>query len=557
MKLIAPILLVLMFLIHTSSLWKMETRALGSLYDPMAHAAMPGWYCKNVLTWNLHTDRYLAPVGVDLSTNFDSPFPLILTCPFTPLGSRVQFHFFGALQVALILLSAWLVARELFASSAWRLAYVMFAWWTGFYIFRVQEHLNLLSGLWGFQLLLWCALTVRFENRRNALTRGAAIGLVLAGSFHNVAMLTLPIVILVGFAYFQQRKGFANLLLAGVIATCLFGALFAPSIYAYLTRDLPRLASQRDYMNFDLLSFFLPWIDHPAYSWIALPKWDNLAHEKFNSVDALVWMGLALTLFHRGFWRNGFHRIILAIGIISLICSLGSNFEVNGVAVFPNPLEPLLRSLPPFSLSRSPARFATVTVLCLTFLAFALARAKWSNRTWFEKLGWSLVIWSIIVGPILNSRILMPTSDIDSWLPRTALSKIAAAPEDKLVAHIPSALMLDQTQNFLQLYHHHPITAGYVAYTAYDEPTLSKLAQDPVLGRLSCDTPSVPYNGDMQKLRDHLTHLKVGFIILNSASLTPTCTLLLSWFNELLQQPWLHRLETKGTYAVWEIDPLK
>lgn len=123
----ALVLLVLFFL-HTIPLWDVENKLVGGIEDPAAQSSMPEFYCSKILFWDFHDHRFFAPEGVSLANSYDSPFPMILTCPFGAMSSQAKFHMFAGLQVFLVLFCSWLVALLIFPNSAvWQIAYVGFA----------------------------------------------------------------------------------------------------------------------------------------------------------------------------------------------------------------------------------------------------------------------------------------------------------------------------------------------------------------------------------------------------------------------------------------------
>ncbi len=553
----ALLVLLPLFFIHTASLWNPGEKLAGGYGDPLAHAGIPEWYCSMIPQWQTRTDRFMAPFGVNMANSYDSPFPLILTCPFSGLGTIGQFHLFAALQVLLILLSSWMVARVLFREESWRIAYVLFAWWTGFYIGRVQEHYTLLSGLWGFQFLLWIALAVDVRRARDVLLAGLLLGLTFSGSFHNIAMLGMPALLLVGYVFWTQRARLKSLAVARnisgalVIFVAVFGYLFGPFVEGYFTQDLRRLPGDRGFYSLDLLS---PFVAHPLNWMHALTgRWARIPSEALNSFDLVVLVAAVWALTRKSFWSGRLERVLFAVAALSLIAALGPVIRFNQTELFANPLDAILAQLPPFSFSRTPGRFAAVTGLCLTYFALTFLHRR------FLPLGWkvpaALCAWVLIMGPAMNREILLPTLEYRRIFPMTGIEAIRQAPAEFIVAHIPAAYAQDP-QNFLQIFHEKKITSGYLSYATYTDETLIPHANDPFLSQLGCNQTVLPFrNGELMRapyaLRAHAVSKNLRVWILNKRILSdPNCADLLAWLRQIVKQPWMKLIEENENYAI-------
>lgn len=550
--------LTFLVLLHTSTLWSPSERLAGSMGDTLAHASLPQWFCRNVVMGDLHLDRFLAPWGADAATNYDSPFPLILTCPLVELGGPVQFHFFVFLQICLIVIGAWSVARQIFpANEVWQVAYVLFVWFTGFYFAQSLEHFTLFSGIWGFQFVLWSALTANPRSRANMSVRGLFIGLVFAGTFHNLAMLAIPVLALGAWAVYRQwpmrNVEALNLLISAAIAFIVIGVLFAPAIHAYITQDLVSTSGVRGLYSADLIGLFIPSITSRLYYWafeVVKVPFSLITHfERINSMDILVWIPLFASLGIRKFWRQSSYRILAGLAVLFFFLSLGPVVEFQETALFANPLNWLLNVFP-LSLSRTPGRLLLVTVLALTFIAFCASRDLWARKKWFNGLGLGVIFWALLTGPGLNDTPFVRTTEIDAFLPRNALNIIRDSTLGKIVGHIPAAPIADASQNFLQLYHGKPITAGYLAYTAYT----GKKFDWPLEGLNPCSStlPIVPATPEL--IRNSLIGFGIRHLIVNrDLIMDPTCESVVNWTNSLAGVPWIHKIGENAIYSIFEI----
>ncbi len=517
---------------HTLPLWDVENRLAGGFGDPLAHASMPGWYCAKVLTWDLHTTQFLAPAGVDLNNNYDSPFPLVLTCAFQSLGPHAQFHIFAALEILLILLTAWLVARRLFPDrELWQIAYIGFAWWTGFYMARVHQHYTLLAGIWGFQAMIWMALTLDWRNWKRMAGYGAVAGLVFVGTFHNIAMLSVPFAILLGRSLWRAErnlKTLASVTVAGMTLCLTFFFFFGPSLLGYLAGDLPRAFGDRGLYNLDLASPLLPWMNSKLYEWFGVTS--PLDFERYNGLDLVVFALVVVAAVRRELLRLPLAKPLLAIALLSWLCSLGPEFRFWGQVLTTNPLESLIGTLPPFGFSRTPARFFIVSVLALTFLAFAFLATR-KLPAW---LPLALIAWVALTGPALNGEWTVPTVEFRPIFPMQALGQIRSDQESKIVLTIPTALASDPTHNFMQLFHQKPITSGYLAYTAHTPKALAFMNSDPILSQMNCDGAIFAFRGDgifttPELVRAHLIRTGIRYVIANKMLIAqPQCQKLMA-----------------------------
>lgn len=548
----AVILLLMLFVVHTASLWTTSSLA-GRYGDTLAHAALPQWYCTDVVTGHLHTDRYLAPAGVDLATNFDSPFPLILTCPFVDFGGHVQFHIFVALQILLIIVTALLVARQLTTDPAWQVVYVLFVWFTGFYFAQAFEHFTLFSGVWGFQLIVWCALTARLDRGKNMIARGALLGLVFAGTFHNVALLTLPTFALIGWTWARsEARRVRGLIAAGCTAAGVFALFFWPSIHAYLTQELVRTPGARALYSSDLLALFFPSIANRIYEYVfaLLPQGSEIVlhFERINSLDVLVWVPLIAVVRRRAFWRDRLNLILFCLAALFWWLALGPSVTLQERDLFANPLAWLL-DLFPLTLSRTPGRLLTVTVLSLTLIAFRGALERWPRQRW---LPYVLIVWALATGPGLNRAALLMTSPLEGYLPMKGLEAIASDRLGTRVAHLPMAPIQDAGQNYMQLIHGKAITAGYLAYTAYPPATPRAL---PWRSQTACRADASDFSEpSWEDAHRALGEEGIRHVILNKRLLfDASCTRLREWSLTLSRQSWIRMIDESQEYVVLEI----
>jgi len=556
------VLLLILFAIHTTSLWHPGESLAGGSGDTLAHATLPGLYCSKILKWDLQTDQYLLGT-INISTNFDSPFPMILTCPFSSLGSQTQFHIFAALQILLVILASWLLGRAMNLTEPWLFAFTLFAWWSGFYAARINHHFTLLSGIWGFELILWSYLTLNWQKIKNLLVRAVLLGLVFSGTFHNAAMLSLPTVLLLTLSISQNsqkldfKSWLKNIFLAATVSLAIFVLFFGPAIVGYLQSGQPHSLMERAHFSVDLINPLFPlWmkvLNDPGLRPQMVPI------ERANPLDMLILAIVFISFFNKEFWQKLFRRILFALAVFCYIWALGPEVHILGKSYGPNFVFNFLEAVPPFSISRAPGRFIVVASLALTYLAFDFMKETWMKKKWNLAIAAGLILWIFVTGPVLNEEIFVPVWEFKNSLPQKALEAIKASPAETIVVHLPTAVASDPLQNFMQLFHQHRISAGYLAYTSYTTNSMQNLLQDPFLSKSDCANNSIgfhrtPFLDNFSLLHDHLKEKHFNYIILNKNLLNdPDCNEMVNWLRDLGRQEWVHPVDETPAILVWEI----
>lgn len=551
--------------LHTLPLWDLSNNLAGGYGDPFAHAATPGWYCANIPKGQLTGKQFLAPYGFDLSTTYDSPMPMILTCAFPFLGSQGQFHLFAFLQILFIIFSAWLVSGNLFKENLWRISYTLFVWWSGYYFVRSTQHFTLLSNIWGFQTILWVFLSIKWSNNRNICVRSLALGAVFSGTFFNIPLLFIPLVGLFIYSFFQARPTHSwqtllksTLLLAGP-GLLLFGSLYWPAFWAVLQKNYQSWDQPRTIYNLDLISPITPWMTHVFYDWFKIKPF--LQYESYNPFDLLCLLLTVFSFLRRGFWTHSLRLSLLLIAILSFWLSLGAQVQWMGQTLFENPLFNEVSGILPFSLSRTPGRFAVIPSMILVFLGFQYAYEVTGSSSWNlpTKTRWMplfLILWVSVTGPLMNQTWWIPTLAYRQLLPLKGLDVIQKMPSDTLVLNLPMAPAQDPSQNFLALIHGKNINAGYLSYTTYTRKALQPFFNDPLLGKISCGSEALKYEKtdfmiDLSQVRNRLLELKARALIFNKLFLRDSsCQELWSWTVLLARQPWVEVLDENNFYLV-------
>lgn len=316
------LILLLLVLLHTLPLWNYTENLAGGLGDPLAHAAIGDWFCNNVVNGTPYTNTYQAPYGVDLSGNYDSPFPFIATCAFTNLGSIFQFHLFTLLQIILIIFSSLLVARYFIKDTILQFAYVLFAWWTSYYVCKAHEHMTLLSQIWGTQFVFYSILSLNLKSLKSILINSSLLALSFIGTFQNIPglfILTIGLCIYKALKNKDELKSFRTvsyLTIGIVLSLTIFIVAWYPMIDFYLnTEILLKPDSARKFYSLQLIDLVLPYKDN-YLSALLNNNYQN--SEKTNALDLFITLSFLIFIFTKNFWKQSLNITIFILGLLYL-----------------------------------------------------------------------------------------------------------------------------------------------------------------------------------------------------------------------------------------------
>ena len=137
---------------------------------------------------------------------------------------------------------------------------------------------------------------------------------------------------------------------------------------------------------------------------------------------------------------------------------------------------------------------------------------------------------------------------------------ISRSPSDTIVVNVPTFFSGDPSQNFLQLFHERPITAGYLSYLSYTPKNLSRMAADPLLSQMNCPGHYFAFQGtgllgDERALREHLLANHFKYFIVNKLALVQDlrCAPLEEWARKLTTYSWVRVVQESRLYFVLEI----
>jgi hypothetical protein len=276
-------------------------------------------------------------------------------------------------------------------------------------------------GMWG---LIWAAYLV--ATRRDAL-RWQTVGL---------AGLALGVTLLV-----------ASPMLVPLIAESSSGVVH--SALRYFT-DKPT----------DLLSFFIPGIDHPLLAGIGAGVRDQFSHWR---PAFLGYLPLALALY-AGVRRPKASALWWVSGAAFAALALGKTLEIGGVAhpQVPMPFSFLLRWVPALAILRQASRFNVMVSLSLAVLV-GLACADLAGRLRARPVA-AHVVLPLIGGVVLFEYLALPcplsTGEVSPFY-----RALAQDPADLALLELPIDDFHSREYLYPQTIHHKALVNGYVART--------------------------------------------------------------------------------------------
>jgi len=182
--------------------------------------------------------------------------------------------------------------------------------------------------------------------------------------------------------------------------------------------------------------------------------------------------------------------VLLGVGFFYYILSLGPTAFLAGEKIIDLPYFSWLASIPPFIISRTPARYGIVFVGLSMILAFKHGYVYAEKKGWLTKhrwlgLGLFLYAWLWVFG--ISGVIRPPYMDLEEMIPWRALEVMRNDERKIAVHHIPVTIRGDGMPTFLQAYHRKPVTFAYVSYSVLDPGLMQSLWQEPAMYGLECE----------------------------------------------------------------------
>jgi hypothetical protein len=553
-----------LIILHTISLWDHTKFVAGYVGDSLAHAAIPKWFCEKVVTFDFYFKDFMAPFGVNLAGNYDSPFPFILTCPAQALGSVFQFNLFAAIQAGLIVFSALMLARKAISNVFLQYVYVFFVWFSGFYMIRALEHITLLSMIWGAQLLMYSILSVDVKSRKSVFIHSCLMGLALAGTYQNIVLI-LPILMM--FMVYQIKNiPVKNILVAAGTLSVIFLIFWLPMLMGTLSSRTSLVTELEDFSrkgsSTDLAGLILPDVWHYTHTTFAYPK---LSMESSAQFDFLITVIFLFAVFSKQVREKYLVKFFFFVTGFYIFIGLGPTVKFNGAELFSNPINEFIYSLYPFKLTRNPGRAAAFAQYLMILAAFIFLDAiEFKKKANQYLLYGSLAGYIFLIGPFFHSYFRFPAFNY-TWyfLPVSAMETIKNDPEPEAkVVPLPSDWGRDPTNNFLWLFHEKPVTSVYLAYSLYNEDLIAKTKTDPFLSSIACnpfeppDYRLNPLMYDDTGLQMYLKENGYKYFTIHLPAfedVSEGCPVFNEWVQNFTKKPWIKLLEENLSFKVYAL----
>lgn len=550
--------------------------------DAVAHSRILDLHCREFpYVTPRNVDSLFAPMGVPLAVLADSPSFSALAC-LTPTADPIaRFHVLVGLHWLILWFVLGLWAYRRYQKWLPRALFITALSFGAYIQIRSLGHYNLFPLMWApFALLLMLEKPVPLKLPMMAF-KVALITLIFLSSWQSFPFLALLLAVLVA-RQFQQSPNRKELFWKSAVSLSVAVGLLAFFMAAIIASRGETVAStpmaQMGYrlFNSEILSYLIPGPLSPWFqdSVVALagsfPQQQGL-YENINSFEIGILILLPFLWLERKALRPQL-RFLAPLIAVYFILSLGSEVRFANSILFENPAFTWLHSLPPFSLSRTPGRYATMVIALLTHLVcLGLDHRLKSQRsffTWEKTLAAAALLLVLFNTGILSTTPRQTfTEDFVSQVPLDGLEKVKQrARLDTFTFQVPLALMGDPTQDFLQIFHQQKLVNGYVSYTLMNEKTLAHINAHPVLAALDCaQPPRLDFARILQsetnlqqatlEIVNSLKQARIQFLIINWPLVnSPGCENLGRFLQRARQlQDQFTLLEEKGRFIVLEI----
>jgi len=472
-------------------------RVAGFPGDSSSLAAATDSFCQNFFKRQFHSTQFFYPDGINWNNGYDAALPLTLACSLQKFGPIVMFNFLSILQIGLILFTSYLLAHKFIKNPWLQLAFVFLYGFSGFTIARAAQHINILSTVWGINLCFYFFSDLDLTKFKRTLISCLSVAAACISAWQNFPNLFIPLIFLVGSAIYKSQnrlKALINLSVSALICSLLMYPFIQPIFSTYQQGNRIVDTQSMYVFNTDLISFFVPHQDHwsrPFFnSQVAeIERQKGPYFELIHPFDlGIILLLLYLIIKHsKSIWvQLKQHKLILLIMAVNIFLSFGPYIGLAGHDLIRLPYYDTLSKYPPFSMTRTPARMAIVS-LCLGYLIiFQIIEKNSVSKSKSKNFFVYLFIYALFTTTIGAKNLTYPHLNIPKFYPLKGLAAIKNDADVNTVFNSPLELLNNPTQNFLQIYHTKPLVTGYVSYASLKPETQARIKTDPLLTSFGC-----------------------------------------------------------------------
>jgi hypothetical protein len=583
-------LVVLGFFYYISPLLNTDQNLAMGVADSLAAPSYVSWFCDNFVSQNFHNPFMYAPFGVNLQSGYDMPIQYTLVCPLRPLGPIVMFNVLIIIQLIFIITTALLVSQKFISNPKLRVTYILLSSFSSFFIVRSQIHHNLLSLIWGTQLMVLVWWQLNLKSLRSILITSLSSAIVLLSGWQNIPLLT-PLIMVLGIrallSYFKLYKLNLSFLKNVAIGLVGFGILFIPFAYPIATApqntDIEIYLKQSLYVySADAASYLLPAQSHrllgepllSLYKKVTAPR--GISYKEFTvSPDIVVLLIFFPVTYYLLKHRTRIIKPLLIIIALQILLSFGPQLTILGTKVMDLPYFQTIWEYYPFKANRTPARYGAPALILITLVTLiGIDRyLKSISPKSAQQLSSILLLYAFITSFFLYPNTTFSFLNYPPQLPFKGLEIIKNDPKLSYVLNIPLAVMEDPSQNFLQSFHQKALIAGYASYLAVDTQTLKFIETSPTLSKLSCANQRIqnpifpgeifkpayfPYLDNPHLFVKELQQKNIDYIIFHTDLISNYWCQELAGIKERLDaNPHIKIIDTSPVFTVYQIEPIQ
>ncbi|MGZ4891723.1 MAG: hypothetical protein ACXV2B_05635, partial [Halobacteriota archaeon] len=430
------------------------------------------WALKNAVfthTSPLFTSYLFYPVGVSLVWSTTSFFNAALSIPLQLTWDLPHAYTFVWL-LSFVLSGYGMFALVRYLGVSTKVAFVagLIFMFCPFRFAHGLGHLNLMTTQWIPFFALFFLKTLREPKWSNPAIAGVFLVLAAFSDFQFVLYLVTFSLLATAYYFWRERRQLTSLtsfLKRGSFALVVFGAFTAPLLIPMLQELLHgsyMYSPYADYVRYsaDLVAFFIPSPWHPLLGSHVLPLYQHFGPYAHETTMFVGYIGLVLSIVV--VLKRRTHDVVfwaLASGVF-IVLSLGPVLQIYDSPTVPLPYAILWR-LPVVSISRVPARWGIMIMLCVAVLSgfglqYLVDRFRSPRRIASRENVLCLVFAGLILFEFLSAPYPVGSTSVPAFY-----KTMASDPESYAILEVP--FNFNGTILYYQTIHHKPLVGGYVS----------------------------------------------------------------------------------------------